>query len=384
MNPDVSALFEVGEDFSEVVAEVAHESDKISLAVPPAIAGVGGCGNNQADEFYNLGCRSVLDLNLTGQDMQQLKLPEKNRYLFGDREKNGEVGGAGKDMAYARQLAQANRENIVQAMLQAYSPTSRQGIVCAGLGGGTGAGAFPVVVDAMRTTLETLHPNDVKSDLIVGAVLTLPCVSDGDRSRRNAAEVMKEALRMLEDGTLNNIVFADNTRLENAPRMTMAKLYPAVNRQVVQQLVKFNYIASLGGGLRQFDPANYRVLLKSGVLHFGTVVYDTTAPSGATALDLATVMRGALENNNSALFAKNDLKQGNSAACLLFGNPEDINNIEMVEVSRGLQSLERIVADRNNIYCGVYGDASVPRGKIFISTIVGGVMPTSAYMNSLP
>ena len=98
-----------------------------------AIVGVGQGGSRIAETFWNLGYRRVGGINTAKQDLSLIKIPEENKLLIGE-------GGAGKNPEAADEVFRIKYEDILDFLKKVFGTAYERVLVCAGAGGGTGAG----------------------------------------------------------------------------------------------------------------------------------------------------------------------------------------------------------------------------------------------------
>lgn len=120
-----------------------------------AAIGVGGTGGRVVDALYRdeqarsvsyLAGGAVLDTDQEALDMLE-SVPADARHLFGQVETNG--AGTGGDRALGAELADADRIEMRRAVDEILSSETTAIMLVAGLGGGTGAGATPVLAAAL-------------------------------------------------------------------------------------------------------------------------------------------------------------------------------------------------------------------------------------------
>lgn len=120
--------------------------------------GVGGGGNNAVDHMYKTGIKEVsfVNINTDRQALDYSKVP--NRMEIGDGL------GAGGDPEVARQYAEDSAEKIATL----FDDETQMVFVTAGMGGGTGTGAAPVVARIAKE----------KGMLTIG-IVTIPFLFEG-------------------------------------------------------------------------------------------------------------------------------------------------------------------------------------------------------------
>ena len=138
------------------------------------VVGCGGAGNNAVNGMVDAGLRGV-DFIAINTDKQALSMSKaKTTLQIGPKATKGL--GAGAVPGKGREAAEESREEIAAAI-----ENSDMVFITAGLGGGTGTGAAPVVAEIARS----------KNCLTV-AVVTLPFKFEGKQRMRNAEKGLIE------------------------------------------------------------------------------------------------------------------------------------------------------------------------------------------------
>ncbi len=141
------------------------------------VVGVGGAGTNAVNHMYNKGINGV-DLFVCNTDATSLNAsPVKNKVSIGQL-------GAGNDAKRGRKAAEENQEEIKGI----FDANTRMLFVTAGMGGGTGTGASPVVAKLAK---DVLLPDEEEDILVVG-VVTLPFSFEGRKRRKQAEDGINE------------------------------------------------------------------------------------------------------------------------------------------------------------------------------------------------
>lgn len=180
------------------------------------VIGVGGGGSNAVTRMMNEGVSGV-EFYVMNTDVQALNAsPVPNKVVIGSKLTNGL--GAGSDPAIGRQAAVEDTEKIIEVL-----DGADMVFVTAGLGGGTGTGAAPVVASLAK-----------EMNALTVAVVTKPFAFEGPKR-------MKAAVRGLADlaQTVDTVVTIPNDRLlELVPKGTSFfeafRIADDVLRQAVQ------------------------------------------------------------------------------------------------------------------------------------------------------
>ena len=116
-------------------------------------------------------------------------------------------GGSGKAPEVATQAFQERSEDISDFMKRSFGDEIDKIFVCAGAGGGTGAGS---VISAVRSAVEV--QSDSGSSKKVGVILALPKASEGKRVNANAANTLNQAYDLVEQGIVSPLILIDNEK----------------------------------------------------------------------------------------------------------------------------------------------------------------------------
>jgi cell division protein FtsZ len=135
------------------------------------VIGVGGGGGNAVNHMYQQGIKGV-DFMICNTDSQALDLsPIPNKIQIGNNLTEGR--GAGSDPEVGRKAAQESIEEI-KAVL---SNNTKMIFVTAGMGGGTGTGAAPVIAKIAK-----------EMGILTVGIVTSPFIFEGPRRRSKAEE----------------------------------------------------------------------------------------------------------------------------------------------------------------------------------------------------
>ncbi|WP_135667230.1 cell division protein FtsZ [Halorhabdus rudnickae] len=178
------------------------------------IVGCGGAGNNTVNRLYNIGVEGA-DTIALNTDKQHLKMIEADtKILVGKSLTNGL--GAGGDPSMGERATEMAQGTIKEVLGDADLV-----FVTAGMGGGTGTGAAPVVSKIAKE----------QGAIVVGMVSTPFNV---ERARTVKAEEGLENLRNEAD----SIIVLDNNRLlDYVPNLPIGKAFSVMD-QIIAETVK--------------------------------------------------------------------------------------------------------------------------------------------------
>ena len=212
------------------------------------VIGVGGGGNNVVNRMVRAGMQGV-EFIAVNTDRQCLNASEATQKLaIGEKLTGGK--GAGANPEVGRESAKESKEQI-NALLEGADMV----FVTAGMGGGTGTGAAPVVAEIAKE----------KGILTVG-VVTKPFNFEGRRRMEQAAQGIEE-LRQKVD----SLVIIPNDRLQYATdeKITFANAF-AIADDVLRQAVQSISDLIKTTGLINLDFADVTAVMKdAGLAHMG-------------------------------------------------------------------------------------------------------------------
>jgi cell division protein FtsZ len=215
------------------------------------VVGVGGGGSNAVARMIHEGLEGV-EFHIMNTDVQALESSiVPNKLQIGTRVTSGL--GAGSDPGIGRKAALEDTERIIE-LLQGADMV----FVTAGLGGGTGAGAAPVVATLAK-----------ELDALTVAVVTKPFSFEGTRRMRQADKSLAELA-----GTVDTVIAIPNDRLlELVPRGTSVFEAFRVADDILRQAVQGISDIITTPGLINRDFSDIRaIMLGMGYAMMGTAV----------------------------------------------------------------------------------------------------------------
>lgn len=212
------------------------------------VVGVGGGGNNAVNRMIDSGMKGVEFISINT-DKQALYLSKAScKIQIGDKLTRGLGAGANPDVG--QRAAEESREEIIQAIKGADLL-----FITAGMGGGTGTGAAPVVADIAK-----------ELGILTVGVVTKPFLFEG-RKRMVHAE---QGVARLKEG-VDTLVTIPNDRLlqvvdKKTPITEAFRVADDVLRQGVQGISDLITIP----GLINLDFADVKTIMTNrGLAHMG-------------------------------------------------------------------------------------------------------------------
>jgi len=304
------------------------------------VIGVGGAGSNAVSRMFACKIQGVnlAVINCDAQDLQKARAHQKLR--IGRNLTKGL--GAGMNPEVGRLAAEENKEEIVQ-LLKGQDMV----FVTAGLGGGTGTGAAPVVAQIAKD-----------SGALVVAVVTLPFSFEG--SYRN--QLAKQGLEVLRE-KIDTLLVIPNDKIiaQGDKATTLLSAFWAcdeVLRQAVQGITDLITIP----GIVNVDFSDVRTIIKdSGPAFFGQG-YAKGENRSETAANLAI---------NSPLLDFS-IK---GARGILF-NVSGGGNLSLNEINRVANILTKTADPRSRIIFGAVQDKRLQKDEIKVTVIATGFEKT--------
>ena len=212
------------------------------------VIGVGGGGNNVVNRMVRTGTKGV-DFIAVNTDKQALSVSAATyKIQIGEKLTNGQ--GAGSDPEVGRKSAEENRNQISKALEDADMV-----FITAGMGGGTGTGAAPIVADIAK-----------ELGILTVGVVTKPFRFEGMRRMKQAEGGITELRNKVD-----SLVIIPNERLKLATdqKITMLNAFEIAD-DVLQQAVQSISDLIKNTGFINLDFADVSAVMKdAGRAHMG-------------------------------------------------------------------------------------------------------------------
>ena len=212
------------------------------------VVGVGGGGNNVVNRMVKTGTKGV-DFIAVNTDKQALAVSSATyKIQIGEKLTNGQ--GAGSDPEVGRKSAEENRTQISKALEDADMV-----FITAGMGGGTGTGAAPIVADIAK-----------ELGVLTVGVVTKPFRFEGMRRMKQAEGGISELRNKVD-----SLVIIPNERLKLATdqKITMVNAFEIAD-DVLQQAVQSISDLIKNTGFINLDFADVSAVMKdAGRAHMG-------------------------------------------------------------------------------------------------------------------
>ena len=212
------------------------------------VVGVGGAGNNVVNRMVKAGTQGV-EFVAINTDRQALAVSNADQKLqIGEKMTRGQ--GAGSDPDIGKRSAEESRNNIAKAVEDADMV-----FITAGMGGGTGTGAAPVVAEIAKD-----------AGLLTVGVVTKPFKFEGKRRMDQANAGIKELL-----GRVDSLLIIPNDRLKFATdqKVTLANAFEIADDVLLQAVTSISNLIK-NTGFINLDFADVNCIMRNaGFAHMG-------------------------------------------------------------------------------------------------------------------
>ena len=212
------------------------------------VIGVGGGGSNVVNRMVESGVKGV-DFIAVNTDKQALAISSANQKIqIGEKLTEGQ--GAGSNPEVGRQSAEESRTQISKVL-----EGTDMVFITAGMGGGTGTGAAPILADLSK-----------EMDILTVGVVTKPFSFEG-RRRMQQAELGIENLRTKVDSLV--IIPNDRLKFVTEQKITLANAFEVAD-DVLRQAVQSISDLIKNTGFINLDFADVSAVMKdAGMAHMG-------------------------------------------------------------------------------------------------------------------
>ena len=303
------------------------------------VIGVGGGGSNAVHNMYRKGIHNVsfAVCNTDLQAMQNSPIPKKVQ--LGVEVTEGL--GAGNDPAVARKAAEESREEIERL----FDDGTKMAFITAGMGGGTGTGAAPVVAEIARS----------KGILTVG-IVTIPfkfeMIGKIKQALRGVIEISKH---------VDALLVINNQRLIDIyPKMEVSEGFKIVD-DVLTTATKSIAEIITARGVINLDFRDVKNILKNG----GVAIMSYGIESGEM-----RVSRAFHKALHSPLLNDNDIYKSKKILFNIYENPNTpIRVEEMAEVE---EFMSKFTDENIELIWGYSKDANLEDGQVKVTVLATG------------
>jgi len=304
----VKAVFELDDNGLDQLAKIK-------------VIGVGGGGSNAVNRMINLGLQGVEFIAVNTDAQALLKSLAPKRMQIGEKLTRGL--GAGAQPEIGQKAAEESREDILDALRGADMV-----FVTAGMGGGTGTGAAPVVAECAREI----------GALTVG-VVTKPFGFEGIKRSRNA----KMGIEALKQHVDTIITIPNDRLLQVVDKKTPITQAFTIADDVLRQGVKGISDLIAVPGLVNLDFADVKSIMSnagSALMGIGEATGENATVDAAKAAIASPLLETTIEGARGVLLNVTGAEE----------------NLSMYEVNEASNAIHEVVNDQANIIWGAAVD----------------------------
>ena len=213
------------------------------------VVGVGGGGGNAVNRMIEYGLQGVEYITMNTDQQVLFTSKSTQKVQLGSKLTRGR--GAGGDPEIGQRSAEESRDEIAAALKGA-----QMAFVTAGMGGGTGTGAAPIVADIAKDM----------GILSVG-IVTKPFAFEGRMKMQRAEDGIRALLERVD-----SLIVIPNERLKliSAEKITMANAFAAADNVLRQGVESISALVNVPSFIN-LDFADVRNIMRdAGYAHMGT------------------------------------------------------------------------------------------------------------------
>jgi len=301
------------------------------------VIGVGGGGGNAVNFMFREGIKGV-DFIICNADQQALDAsPIPNKIQIGNDLTDGR--GAGSNPEVGKRAAESSINEIVDAL----GVNTQMVFVTAGMGGGTGTGAAPVIARIAK-----------EMGILTVGIVTTPFSFEGPK-RKLAAE---KGIAELQE-VVDSLLIISNDRIKEIfGNLVITKAFSYADNVLATAAKGIAEIITIAGSIN-VDFEDVKTAMKdSGVAILGNGVAEGDGRA----------LRAAEQALNSPLLNDNTIKGASNLLINITNGEEEVTMDEYGEINQFFQEQAGMDA---NLKCGLCFDHSIGK-KISVTVIATG------------
>lgn len=270
------------------------------------VIGVGGGGSNAVNHMYRLGIKGV-DFIICNTDKQALeKSPVPHKIQLGERSTKGL--GAGSIPDVGRDAALESIEDIKSFL----GENTQMVFITAGLGGGTGTGAAPVIASIAK-----------ELGILTVGIVTIPFTFEGKKRRAQAEEGLEEMKKYVD--TL--LVIGNDKLREIYGNLKMSEAFEHADNVLTGAAKSIAEIISLHMHIN-VDFNDVKTVMKDS----GVAIMGSAVASGER-----RAIKAVEQALNSPLLNDNDISGARHVLLNIMSGTDDIDMDEFGEITDYIQ-----------------------------------------------
>jgi len=300
------------------------------------VIGVGGGGGNAINNMFKEGIENV-DFIICNTDIQVLeKSPIPTKIQLGVELTEGL--GAGNNPSVGKNAATESISEIMSIL----KDSTKMVFIAAGMGGGTGTGAAPVIAQAAR-----------QLGILTVAIVTIPFIFEGERRVSQALEGLNELKK-----NVDSMIVINNEKLSEVYKeYSILKAFSFADQVIATATRGISDIITKPGVINVDFADVYSVMKDSGVAVMGTGLGDGDKRA-------ITAVKQAI---NSPLLNNNDIHGAKNLLVNIY-SPEE-NEISTSEIKEINDFLQKEAGNHANLIWGITLDKSLDKSKAAVTVV---------------
>jgi cell division protein FtsZ len=298
------------------------------------VVGIGGAGCNTVDRLTKAKIKNVelVSVNTDAQDLKKKRADFKLR--IGEKLTKGL--GAGMRPEIGKQSAKESIKEIEELLKE-----SDIVFLTAGLGGGTGSGAMPIIAEAAK-----------KNGALTIGIVTLPFSFEGKKRRKIALKSMDDTKKKVD-----TLVVIPNDKLQELIPLK-ASVETAFNKcdELLREAVESISNVILNPGIFNLDFSDIREILKDS----GSAFFGTGKAEGKERASLAV---------EKALYSPLARFSLDKADGILFNVASGNKNFYLSEVKKIAEMIKKKASSGAKIIFGASFDDNLSKNEIRVTVI---------------
>lgn len=303
------------------------------------VIGVGGGGSNAVHNMYRKGIHNV-SFAVCNTDIQALQnSPIPKKIQLGETITEGL--GAGNDPEMARRAAEESREEITAL----FNDGTKMAFITAGMGGGTGTGAAPVVAEIAKSL-----------GILTVGIVTIPFKFEMTGKIKQALKGVIEISKHVDA-----LLVINNQRLIDIyPKLNVTEGFRIVDDVLTTATKSIAEIITARGTIN-LDFRDVSKILKNG----GVAIMSYGIEKGE--MRVSRAFRSAM---HSPLLNDNDIYKSKKILFNIYQNPNDpIRVEEMAEVE---SFMEQFKSEDIELIWGLSQDMNLENGEVKVTVLATG------------
>lgn len=303
------------------------------------VIGVGGGGSNAVENMYNKGIHNVsfVICNTDIQALNHSNIPVKVQ--LGETVTEGL--GAGNDPAVAHMAAEESREQIERL----FNDGTKMAFITAGMGGGTGTGAAPVVAKIAKDM-----------GILTIGIVTIPFKFEMGKKIKQALRGVSEIAKHVDA-----LLVINNERLLDIyPKLDIEEGFRKVDDVLTTATKSIAEIITARGTIN-LDFRDVKKVLKNGGV--AIMSYGVESGEGRLARAFDKAMNSPLLNNN-------DIYKSKKILFNIYYNPNEPMLVE--EINAVNEFMEKFKDDNIEVIWGLSKDHNLQDGEVKVTILATG------------